>query len=75
MMKPHVSEPEVLIRKQAADFLQLSLPTLNYLVQTNQIPFSRVGKRSVRFRRSRLLKWLDEQEGIEFRKSGKAIRK
>ena len=58
---------EVLNRKEASKFLKLPVGTLNYLVQTDQIPFSRVGKRSVRFLRSGLLDWLKERQGVEYR--------
>jgi hypothetical protein len=34
-----------------------------------RIPIARIGKRSVRFTRSRLLEWLSEREGVEYRLS------
>lgn len=58
---------EVLTRQEAAEMLKLPNRTLDYLVSKGQILFSRVGKRGVRFTRSRLLKWLKEREGIEYR--------
>lgn len=58
---------EILTTRQAAEFLQFSEKTIRYFVATGQIPFSRVGKRYVRFRRSRLEKWLQEREDIEYR--------
>ncbi len=58
---------EILIRKEAAEFLKIPMRTLDYLVQTDQIPFSRVGKRSVRFDKERLSEWFKDREGIEFR--------
>jgi excisionase family DNA binding protein len=66
MARDNVSD-EVLTRAETAQELKLPLRTLDYLVATGQIPFSRIGKRGVRFRRSRLLEWLGEQEGIEYR--------
>jgi excisionase family DNA binding protein len=60
---------EILTRGEAADLLKLPKRTLDYLVGTGQIPFARIGKRSVRFTRSRLLEWLAEREGIEYRLS------
>jgi len=55
---------EILTRKEVAEMLKLPRRTLDYLVATGQIPFSRIGKRSVRFSRSRLMQWLGEREGI-----------
>lgn len=59
--------PEILNRKQVSELFQLGLRTVDYLVSTNQIPFSRLGKRSVRFNKDRLLKWFEEREGVELR--------
>lgn len=61
------NQDEILTRAEAADLLKLPKRTLDYLVGTGQIPFSRIGKRSVRFTRSRLLEWLKEREGVEYR--------
>jgi len=58
---------EILTRVEASDMLKLRLRTLDYLVQTGQIPFSRIGKRCVRFSRARLLQYLVDREGVEFR--------
>ena len=57
----------ILTRKEAAEMLKLPKRTLDYLVGTSQIPFSRLGKRNVRFSRSRLMEWLRERENVEFR--------
>ncbi len=56
-----------LIRKEVSDKFQLKIATLDYLVQTGQIPFSRIGKRCVRFDEDRLDAWFRSREGIEFR--------
>ena len=66
------NQDEILTRGEAADLLKLPKRTLDYLVGTGQIPFARIGKRSVRFTRSRLLEWLAEREGIEYRLSRSA---
>jgi excisionase family DNA binding protein len=63
------NQDEILTRAEAAELLKLPKRTLDYLVSTNQIAFSRIGKRSVRFTRSRLMEWLAEREGIEYRLS------
>jgi excisionase family DNA binding protein len=58
---------EILTRKDVAEFFKMPIRTVDYLVATGQIPFSRIGKRSVRFSRERLDEWFKEREGIEFR--------
>jgi excisionase family DNA binding protein len=58
---------EIITRKEAAEFLRLSVHTLDYLVRTSQIPYHRIGKRLIRFDRERLRSWFDEREGIEVR--------
>jgi excisionase family DNA binding protein len=55
---------EVFTKDEAAEFLKMTPKTIEYLVVSNQIPYSRIGKRSVSFSRSRLLEWLSEREGI-----------
>lgn len=71
-----ITNDEILTRREAADLLKLPQRTIDYLVGTGQIPFSRLGKRSVRFRRSRLLAWMDEREKVEYRLNrGATVRK
>ena len=55
---------EVLNKNEAAEFLKMSPKTIDYLIVSDQIPYSRLGKRSVRFGRTRLMEWLGEREGI-----------
>ncbi len=62
---------EILTRKEVSVMFQIPLRTLDYLVGTGQIPFSRIGKRSVRFSSDRLSKWFEEREGVEFRQNRK----
>lgn len=66
-MELRTIDDEILTRKEAADLLKLPLRTLDYLVATSQIPYTRIGKRSVRFSRTRLMEWFREREGIEYR--------
>jgi len=63
---------EVLTRQETADFLKIPLRTLDYLVCTNQIPFSRISKRGVRFDKQRLKDWFRKNEGREYRIHRKA---
>ena len=53
--------------KEAAAYLKRKVRTLQYLVGTDQIYFSRVGKRGVTFTRRRLQEWLRDNEGVEYR--------
>ncbi len=66
-MAKQSTDDEILTRKEAAELLKIHLRTLDYLVATNQIPYSRVGRRGVRFRRSRLMQHLGEREYVEYR--------
>ena len=58
---------EYLKRKEVAEMFKIPVRTIDYLVQTGQIPFSRIGKRSVRFNKARLEEWFAEREGVECR--------
>ena len=58
---------EILRKKEAAEFLKLPVRTLDYLVHTSQIPFSRLGKRTVRFSKERLEQWVNDRESVEVR--------
>jgi len=58
---------QILTRKEVSTMLKVPIWTLDYLVGTGQIPFSRLGKRSVRFNRDRILEWFKDREGVEFR--------
>ena len=67
-------EETILTRTEAANYLRLPLRTVDYLVNTKQIRFSRVGKRNVRFSRKRLEQWFQERESIEYhRPTTKAV--
>jgi predicted DNA-binding transcriptional regulator AlpA len=63
---------EILNRPDASKFLKTNPRTLDYLVSTGQIPYSRIGKRGVVFLKSRLLEWLREREGIAYHRPTKA---
>jgi len=60
---------EIWTRKEAAEKLKTPIKTIDYLVSTGQIPFSRIGKRNVRFVSTRIEEWLQEREGVEFRQN------
>lgn len=58
---------EILTRKDVSERFKLPLRTIDYFVSTGQIPFSRLGKRCVRFNSDRLMDWFKEREGVEYR--------
>ena len=58
---------EVLKTKDVSSFLKVPEKTIQYLVSTGQIPFSRIGKRGVRFSKNRIMDWFNSREGIEYR--------
>jgi excisionase family DNA binding protein len=59
----------ILTRQEVSEFFKISPRSLDYWVATNQIPYSRLGKRTVRFSRERLEEWFREREGIEYHTS------
>ena len=59
--------PEVLTKKQAASFLQCSPQSLDYLILTDQIPYSRIGQRSIRFLKSSLIDYLRKRQNQNYR--------
>lgn len=64
------AELKLLTRKDVAELFQLPISTLDYLVQTRQIPFFRPSQRNVRFREADLVKWLDEERrDLDYRKN------
>jgi excisionase family DNA binding protein len=54
------SKQEILTPDQVAEFLRVSRRTITHLVATEAIPFVRIGKRVVRFKRHAVTKWLQE---------------
>ena len=55
---------EVLNIEQAAQLLGVSENTIKYLTSTQQIPFSRIGKRKVRYSKERLEIWFQDRENV-----------
>ena len=58
----HADKPENLLKTEAAEFLRISKRTLDYLIAAKEIPFVRVSKKGIRFRRSSLEKWMNQRE-------------
>ena len=67
--KEKLKMSDYLTRKEVADLFKLPIRTLDYLVASKQLPFSRIGKRNVRFSRARLEKWFESRENIEFHRN------
>jgi excisionase family DNA binding protein len=57
--------PEILKKEDVAKMFKLPKSAIDRMVTYGQIPFIRMGKRSVRFSRDRLEKWLEERENVE----------
>lgn len=57
-------DTEVLTFEEAKEYLKVSSSTLYRLVQKREIPASKVG-RSWRFRKEKLVGWLEKQERAE----------
>jgi len=57
---------EILTLEEAADYLRISPHTLRDKIRTRKLPFYKVGG-SIRFRRSKLDKWVDRNEIPEAR--------
>ena len=73
MEKEKMSEmTEILTREEVSKFFKMPVRTIDYLVSTKQIPFSRLGKRSVRFSKKRLEQWFKEREFVECQYKKKA---
>lgn len=47
---------------EVAKYLKISKSKLYLMIQKREIPFIRIGEKSVRIREADLLSWLDEQE-------------
>ena len=58
---------EILTRQEVGKLFKMPVRTVDYLVSTGQIPFSRVGKKMVRFDKDRLTEWFREREHLEYR--------
>ena len=57
---------EVFKTKDVSNFLKVPVKTIQYLVNTGQIPFSRISKRGVRFSKNRIMEWFNSREGVEY---------
>jgi excisionase family DNA binding protein len=56
---------EILTKTDVATEFKLPKRTIDYLVATGQIPFLRLGKRTVRFSRESLAQWIKDRENIK----------
>lgn len=46
---------------EVAEYLKISKSKLYLMIQRREIPFVRIGEKSVRIRESDLIKWLEEK--------------
>ena len=58
---------ELMTRKEVSEFLKMPIRTIDYLVTTKQLPFFRIGARSVRFSKDRLMEYLKNRECAEYK--------
>lgn len=58
----------LLSAKDLAEAFGLPRSTVDYMVQTNQIPFFRISRRNVRFRESEIAEWLETRRNIDYRR-------
>jgi excisionase family DNA binding protein len=56
------SQPEILNRKEAAQFLRVSVRSLDYLIASQTIPHCKILKKAVRFTRQQLQDYLKQTE-------------
>lgn len=54
-------ESQILTPDEVAELLRVSRGTINHLVAANAIPFVRIGKRRIRFKREVVMQWFREQ--------------
>ena len=64
--KPLDGKREILTPDEVAELLRVSRGKINQLVAANAIPFVRIGKRRIRFKREAVMKWFREQRTILF---------
>ena len=65
-------DQQLLTRTHVCKLLQIPLRTLEHWMKLNEIPYIRVGRRSVRFDKKRLEEWLRDRENMPAGKSDSA---
>ena len=66
---PKDTTPEYLTRKETAEMLGVSLPTLHSYVNKGYLTAHRVGEKTVRFRREDIEKALNAVEPLKYRRA------
>ena len=56
------NSPEILKKQEVADWLRIPESTVMYLVATYQLPFVRVSPRKIRFLRSDIEEYIEQQK-------------
>ena len=62
--------PTILTRKEVAKLFKISTRSLDYLIAAKEIPYKKVGKRSVRFDAAKLAKWFDQSDTLNVPERG-----
>ena len=65
---PKDTTPEYLTRKETAEMLNVSLPTLHSYVKKGYLPAHRVGEKTVRFKKEDVENALSAAEPIKYRR-------
>ena len=58
-------EKKYLTRSEIAEMLRMSVPSVNYLTKTKQIPFIRIGKRAIRFDPDEITEWMETRKNLD----------
>lgn len=56
-----MTENELLTRKELANFLRISIATLQTMMKKNEIPFYKINKR-ILFKKSEIDEWLNQRK-------------
>ena len=54
-------QEEILTKDEVAEWLKITLKTMDYFVTVKEIPFIRLSQRIIRFRRSDILDWIKQK--------------
>ncbi len=60
MKKQHIIEPRLLTAKQLSAYLNFPLSSIYSMVEKQEIPFKRFGKKAIRFDRNEIDRWVDD---------------
>lgn len=61
----------LMTRQEVADYLKMSVVSVNKFVMEGTIPYLRIGPRSVRFDSSEIAKWARSRKNVPYHKGGR----